>query len=466
MSAGKLLKKFILIFSSAFIFFSCGFINLNKVEFTLPVSEYESFFQEEIFTIKSCYNLKKTQFENIISLKENNSSVVIDFDWIDERTLNIIPHTKWKKGANYLFEISGNCETVSDGSFTVDLVRHFYYGNKNEFFSIESYTKENFTEKNSPLEFIFNIPVSQKEVISAFSISPSCETVISFSQDNKTVTVLPKEKWPYNKTLKWTITRDALSETGYILNKEYSGYIETLKDTEIPELLTVCPVSMTNDTFLTSLELKDLLDNQPIGFIFSKEMDFSSIENNITFSPSVSGSFFEVSGDKKRFIFKPVSNYSLKEEYTLTVKNSLSDLSGNELKEDKNFFFTTKNNYLTVEKILVNGINLNKESPVEIPATSGTVFVQILFSSDITDTILAENSISTAIYFPMTGKTPVKESVTWNQKREIEIKYTNLSTASDIDNIYSVTVTGTSAGIKNSSGDFMEDSVCMRFIAR
>lgn len=423
------------------------------------------YFNGDYFTIESTYDLEKTSFENIISLQENKTTVVLDFEWDSPSKLRFKPHTSWKKGVFYFFELSGTVETLSKGTFSCNEQRHFYYGINGETLFLEDYTKEDLKEKD-PIVFKFNKPVTQKTFISAFTISPSVDTKINFSSDNKEVYVTPKSDWPFNKIFTWIISQSVISSDGYTINEKYSDIISTGVDTEAPEILTICPVALSGDTFLTGQTLSNLIDNQAIGFIFSKEMDFNSIENNISFSPTIKGDFYEVSGDKTRFIFKPYENYELQKEYTITIKNSCKDLSGNELKEDKKVFFTTLNDYLKVLSIVINGTDVTDSKDTPVTVDSDTIFAVITFSSAISDRTLAENSISTSIVFPLTAKTPVKEAVTWAGDSQITIKYNSISHSTETPYYYNLTITGTSSGIKDSSGDYMEDNVCIDFTTR
>ncbi|MBQ0161708.1 MAG: Ig-like domain-containing protein [Treponema sp.] len=464
MSAGKLLKTTAVLFFLSSLF-SCSFINLEKVRFSYPISENEMYFSGEYFTIDASYDLERTSFENIISLQENRTTVLLDFEWEGNSKLKIKPHTSWKKGVFYHFELDGTVETTSNGTFSCTEHRHFYYGTSGETLFLEDYTKDEL-EDDDAITFTFSKPVTQSTFISSFTMSPSFDINIDFSADNKEAYVTPKTKWPVNKIFTWTIAQSVISTDNYTIDEKYTDTISTAVDTEAPELLIVCPIALAGDTFLTTAELATLIDDQAIGFIFSKEMDFASIENNIVFSPTIKGSFYEVEGDKTRFIFRPYTNYELQREYMLTVKNSCKDLAGNELNEDKRFFFTTANNYLEVTSISVNGTDVTNTENAEVTVNDEVIFIVIAFSSEITDRTLAENSITASLLFPLTAGAPKKEAVTWVGNSQMTIKYNTIDHSSTLDYVYKITITGTSSGIKDSSGDYMEDNVCVTFIAR
>lgn len=464
MSAGKS-KRFFSLFSFLTIFVSCSFINFEKVSFVYSVAENSQNFESEWFTIKSSYDLQKDSFESIISLQENKNTIDLEYNWIDSSTLQIKPHANWKKGLYYHFELNGTVETVNKGSFSCTEHRHFYYGNSSEEFILSDYTKTSLTAKDI-IKYTFSKPVDQKSFISSFSISPSIDTNISFSEDNLTVSVSPKDKWPVNKQYTWTISSSLQSSDGYYLKEKYSQLISTETDTVNPKLLTVCPVSLTGNVFLEDKSLSTLLDAQPIGFIFSKEMNFSSIENSISFSPNIKGDFYEIQGDKTRFIFVPYSKYELQKEYTLTVENKCKDLFDNELFEEKKYFFTSANTYLEVLSIKINGTEVLSENPITVFNTYGEMTVRIQFSKEINDKTLAENSITTNYTFPVTASQPTKESVIWSTPSVVEIRYTNISYLPPDDYYYKVEITGTSSGIKSSSDDYMEENVCAYFITK
>ena len=160
-----------------------------------------------------------------------------------------------------------------------------------------------------------------------------------------------------------------------------------------------------------------------IGFIFSKPMNFDSVNNGITITPSISGYIKQMDSEAKRFAFIPTEMYKIKQKYMIEIENSIEDKNGLNLFEDKKVFFTPSGNYLEIQKIVVNGQCLDFSSENEFYFTAQQNLtgkyeaeIEIDFSSQIEKESRQEalENINFSLIFPLSSESPVLTQIRWN----------------------------------------------------
>lgn len=447
-------------------------MNPESLYMSISVSENDQFFFNDSIKIQFNFNVEQKRFEELVILKINNQITNVSFAWHSNNTVYISPENNWKCGYKYLLSIEGNLQTTENGTFSVYAKRHFTYGEKDELFILESFPSDELLQTTDSLTFSFNKPVEQSSFISGFSISPYADYEIIFSTDSKNVTIKPKNNWPINSNLTWSISNDILSADYYVIKKEYAGIIKSLYDLTIPDIITVCPVALQNESYtpLKDLSLSNLIDNQAIYFEFSKPMNYESIENGISIEPSIKGCFYKIGTNKNEFIFQPYENYTLQTKYHLKISDSCKDSNGIELLKPLDFYFYTSNEYLEVSSIKVDSANTpsielcnNQEfSELILNKDKSTITVTILFSQDIKNKIDCENNISMTVLFP-SSDSPEKQSCTWSSDSCIILTYNGIRTEPDKQYFYKISIKGTSSGVISKNNDFMKENKCVVF---
>ena len=228
----------------------------------------------------------------------------------------------------------------------------------------------------------------------------------------------------------------------------------------------------------------------PVGFIFSKPMDFESVKAGVSFSPAISGTFFKADSDETKFIFVPQDNYEIGAEYILTVSKNIKDKNGlNFFEEVKKTFFSGQE-YLQIESIkfgqtLLNGTEADsselEENSTKETLKDGTaikilkseednenelteVCLGLLFSQSIEEEMLAavEKSISLNAVFPLSLASPVKTEISWaNERKMLFITWSRICASTEEENFfYKLKIAGGKTGLRTGRGNYLEEDLC------
>ncbi|MFH1207551.1 MAG: Ig-like domain-containing protein [Patescibacteria group bacterium] len=178
--------------------------------------------------------------------------------------------------------------------------------------------------------FAYDAP-RQPGVEFSYEFSPAIKFVIQTGADGKTTALKPTEQLAqgtsyalsvYQKTIRYNFnTQDIAYQSEPQLVKK-----ETWTVKEAPGVEKVAPAG-------TAVGLQE-----PIDIAFTQPMDFVSFKENISISPSASGTWTAISA--ANFVFKP-SQYALDTNYHLTVAKGTKNTSGGFLTEDATYEFTT-----------------------------------------------------------------------------------------------------------------------------
>ena len=472
----KILFAVILIFF--FLSISCGFINFENLECDVSIQENQRFFEDDYIIISFNYSLVRNEFESLISLQKDGKTNNIDVIW-ESSKCKIKPTEGWKLGKKYKLTIDGNARTEKAGVHSVSISRIFTYGNEKQLFFLNSISVNEGTilKNKEPITFDFSKKISQTSFETNFSISPSIEVYKEYL-DNKVI-VTPLNGWGINTYYNWTVS-NVLSEDGYSLYKEYKGSFRTPEILELPEVKSVRIVSKFDDEYVWLGEnLNEIKNGHCIGIEFTKPMDFSTISNSITFSPSLKGDLIRVeNSDEKKYIYVPSNDFKINTDYKLVIGNSCKDTDSLSLKTDYKTIFKTANEFLKVVNIvedntalgapdivLYDGIDESIINEAVIPSDTITTFI-ISFSTGIADELknVAEEAVSISLLFPNSENSPIITSVSWDNINGSKLFITakNFSKShNSVSVYYQITITGGEGGIKNSSGEYLEKSICV-----
>jgi len=243
-------------------------------------------------------------------------------------------------------------------------------------------------------------------------------------------------------------------------------------------LEAICPVEIYDTDkylWLDKFNLdKNLKDQQCIGFVFSKAMDFTSLENSISFSPTISGQFYQEDKIGHKFIFVPNEKWKINEQYEIKIEKSASDLNGLCLFEDVVERFFTFNTFLDISKIVFDESNVVSIFPskgIDVLSSSSNnkmeIVVDIYFSTFIpmNERVQTVNSISMNPFFPLSLSNVSLISTNWNDSGSIlTMKWQGfVSSFDDEENFYKLNISGGINGPKNEHGEYMKEDVCVIF---
>ena len=467
-----------------FVFFSCTIVDFTTDYVRcLPSSNDNVFFDEyAVFTFSS--EIDKYRAQECISIKYGSVSDNVNFVW-DKNTLYAKPQDGWVGGRIYQIMIDGTMQKYNGDSFSVYNKSTVLYGDPACSFSLVSAPSAIVdASEHESLVFEFNKAIRKADFEKTFSILPSKNYRIVPTNNNTIFTVYPKDIWDINTVYTWKI-KSIRSEDGWEIQKEYQNTFATVKDIEKPILESICPVSDIDSNAVWYTEITDIdgliKSKEPIGFIFSKSMNYASIKSGISFSPSISGYFLKDRDSDKKFIYVPEDFYTIGQEYLITISETVQDMHGISLHEKVKKTFHPYEDYLKIGRLSFDG-NTVYDNPsynpmLAIPTTvnqtvtantEGTYNlnnVQIDFSDTVgyENTAAINNMITLSLLFPLSSKAPIKYSVMWNAGYTgIIISWTNITqSTTDIDTYYTLKITGGKNGIQTSNGQYLKDDVCL-----
>lgn len=490
--------------------FSCRFVSFESESVKVVPGSGDAFFCGEQAAVFFENEVEKHSAEEAVCLKAENCECAVELVWEGERVLKIRPEEGWVKGKLYQLEVNGNILKSGGNSFSVYEKACFFYGAEPEDLKnregVEAEDFENkfvlvsapFETENlgscEPLVFEFSQPVGKAEFLNAFCLEPSADFLVEAGQENTVFCLVPLKNWKVNVCYRWSF-KNLVSRENWILQKNTEGCFSAGTELTRPELLTVCPVvfdfesgcSVEGGNWLTNLCLdQNLPMNGGIGFVFSRPMNFSSVKEQISFSPSVSGVFLK-SEDETKFIFLPKENYKTGTQYLLKAGEKLEDKNGIHLSETYKEFFCPAEKFLKVNSIIIGekkfdfeeesgeageilGAERFADEAFEIPLKSDfagqtEMTVSVLFSENIEENFLSEveKNVSLTVLFPASAAVPAKTAVRWNSERKmLTLTWKKMSTSTeDFENFYRLTLSGGKNGIETGRGNCLEEDLCL-----
>ena len=461
------------------LFFSCNVISFDEYEVTCSQSPAEKYFDGEHIGFSFNCDVVRHYAEQAVTIKSGTHQYEAEYAW-NGRSLYVKPSGGWVYGKPYQVSIDGLMHTENDATFHAYTICTFIYGNEVErFYALALPEKRIGADVRQKLVFSFNKKIEAARFEKAFSILPSAEYSIALSDDERTITVSPSPKWKLNTTYAWTVQR-LLSSDGWEMQDVLSNTFSTREDAENPALVSLCPVSDTSPDahWFTDIPLdKNIFGKQPIGFVFSKPMDFDSVKDAVSISPSLSGYMVPYGDEHTRFLFVPEEYYKVAAEYTLAVSTAAADENGTPLFEK-----IVKRFYAADAWLSVAGLSLDADVVPDLSAPciehalhkdadgNYELTARILFSHEIADGALtaAANAVTASLLFPLTSASPVKTGVFWNEeKTRLTVTWTRFTVSTDdVRSYYRLKIAGGPAGINDGRGSYMEKDLCITVLAK
>ncbi|MDR0449689.1 MAG: Ig-like domain-containing protein [Treponema sp.] len=468
-----LIRFFLALVPAALALPGCPPVSFDYLDVSCSIPEGEAFFSGDHVRIDFSWEPVKEDAERQLKFYEKGAAAETALAW-EGAVLLIRPEKPWQKGQSYSFSLEGSLRTEGGGTYTVRLSRAFTYGGAGASFELLS---SSFT--GDTLSLVFSKPPLITSFNEKFSLSPGTEYLAEFFPGSSTVKVRPRESWQLDVSYAWEL-KNMVSADGWLMRKEASGIFEGPRDTSLPQLLEVCPVSFNNPPALWHRGLPldgNLLDWQGIGFIFSKPMDEASVKGGIAFYPGLQG-YFEGAGEG-RFIFIPEEPYRLGEEYRILLADTVKDLMGLSLFDPVQVFFTGAGRWLLVDSLSLDDSNTplipggviqdHYLGPVTPPAPF-RLRGNIDFSAAIPPEKrkAALDAVSLSVLFPPSAHNPALIEARWrNGGSRLSLSWEDLSQSSAaVSNYYQLSITGGAKGPQNAAGEYLKEDIWFVFCTR
>lgn len=459
------------------IFFtSCHFISFENLYVECNISENIEFFNEDYICVDFSIKPDKKSFEDSIQLLQGSSSVICDFSW-EENLCKINPRENWTYGLLYSFIVNKALKMDDGRTYNVNIYRSFFYGKSDKYLKLQNCSIANNSVINNSenLVFTFNNSVDILSFKDKLNISPSISYKLNFTDNDKIVTIIPTENWKINTYYTWEL--DAVkSKEQYPLNKKYSGAFYAPADIVQPKLVSVHPVLVDSNskTWKREKNISDLYVHESLGFIFSEPVNFDTVKNAISFTPSLSGTFIQFDEEGKEFIYCIQKNWNAETEYQLKISTSLQDKNKISLYEEYHEFFTPKIDLTEISSISLNANTITdyseKENICNLPQVQlgAEITLTINFSKNIDDIYkdTAYKMISINSFFPSSASSPTILHALWLSDSQLEIAYKGFTKSSLNKNYYVLKIAGGNKNILSAEGSFIKEDICVYFIVQ
>lgn len=465
----------LLFFTDVFLS-SCFFVSFEDLSVECNISETIEYFNEDYICVTFSIFPDQKEFEDSVQLSQGSTAVICDFEW-EDNTCKICPRENWTYGSAYSFIVNKELTMIDGRAYTVNLFRTFFYGQSEKYLKLMncSITDNSVIDYRTNIIFTFNNSVDILSVKEKFTIVPSISYKLVFADDNKTVTVIPTENWKTNTYYSWELN-EIKSREQYPLNKKYTGAFYSPSDIIQPKLVSIHPVLVDSaaKTWRRDKSISDLYVHESLGFIFSEPVNFETVKNAITFTPSLSGTFIQSDTEGKEYIYCIQKNWDSETEYQIKISTSLQDNNKLPLYEEYQKFFKPKIEFTSISSISLNSTTITdyseKENVCTLPQAQvgAEITVTIEFCMNIDDKFkdTAYKMVSVSSYFPSSAASPSILHALWISDSELEILYKGFTKSTLNKNYYFLKITGGNKNILSTEGSFLKDDVCVYFIVQ
>jgi hypothetical protein len=432
----------------------------------------------EIFspvTIKFDTKMEKKATEGVLQVSSDLGIVRGDISW-KGNNLYFVPISGWTAGIRYNINLIGTIRSVDGREMRIERYVSFYAISKNNLPSLNFYSPLNGASvgtNDTYLKFYFSHSMDKQTVESALSTEGIVNKKYEWSDDDKTLIVIPdKALAPWNR-YQWTLRDTAKNKEGIPLPKTYSGFFMTDLDQTMPQVESVYPVLAADGSwFPTGADIETGIGlGQGIAVKFNKPMG-ENVLRSMRFEPSLSGRTEFLTEKSIVYIFSRDPEPEI--NYTLIVSGDTRDSEGLKIGTDFRISFSVDIPYLNIISIIANDSIVIEDSlinnnviPVIISPATGEISVSFYFSLPFTD-FEKQNTpqkISITPFFPRTLSPVAINNINWVSNDRLIIQWEGL-TASAIDSednvtphYYKLNIPGGKGGIIPETGIYMKKDI-------
>ncbi len=406
-----------------------------------------------------------------------------DLSWQGNK-LTFTPASPFERGVRYVLTLQGTVNVNDGRTFQENIIVPFYVGTNAGPPIIASITPASGSTvgQGASVSLAFSQPMSETSFQDGFSLSPSTAYSLSWNASATTVTIAPKAQWTAETLYSWTLSTSCTAKSGVPLDRQWSGtYL--VQQGNAPTVISVQPATVTltgSTTTVTLLPDTGAPDvsggaatpapsyNNSLALVFSEDVNLPALESALSLSPAVAGTMQRVCSGLTAcaaipgapaqaggiFVYTPSSDWTMSQQYVLTISTALTDLNGNPIASPYWLAFTPSIPVQSVSEIDVTGTITNNGGaglaetssagaldnttayPLDwftlanTPATGLSLTITIDFSvayADASHEAAMANAVSFAAYYPSGLSNPQVVQVNWTTPQKLVITYTILT---------------------------------------
>lgn len=468
--------------------FSCGFIDLRPIEYTIYPDRPDSVVAEPFGCLWVTFSteMEREDVERALVVSSGKGTVEGDRKWEGD-TLFFIPLAPWQAGVRYNLGLSGTVRS-RDGR-ELKLNRHIpFYGilrgevprllesSPSDGGSVPVLDPFSATPRGPGVSFHFSLPMNRQSLQDTLRIEGISDLEWVWSDGDRTATVYPKTPLAPWTLYRWSIKRDTQSSQGVPLAGDVSGTFVTNLDTEPPRIERTFSLSRSGPEWVeTNRTLNELDLGEAIGVRFSEAMNRESLLGSLRFEPSLPG--YAQQYDERTVIYVVDRPPEPETCYVLTVSADTLDASGLRMGTEYREVFTPAIPYLALVSLTADGVppytGPFEQAPavasaVQVLPPEGLLSINIQFSLPFT--AAAQRSVLKFIqlspYFPGTLAPVALRQASWLSDRVLRLVWEGLEAGSGgIAHFYRLSLSGGRSGLTTDSegnlGYWLKESIVL-----
>lgn len=253
---------------------------------------------------------------------------------INNVVVHLLPVDKIYHGDNFnngyfFFDslASGNYSVVFETpSYPNDTVHVTIASSRNPVTNTEPAASTIQVSRSKVITLTFRSPMDTAKVRTAFSLSPSVDGVIAWSNNNTVMTFTPSQLLDYKKT--YTVSLAGMGNSPaplvFVDNTTVTSNVGATPFTFAFTTVALPPFVSTSQPAMNDTAARVTL---PIGIRFSETMDTASVRSAFTISPAVSGRI-AWSNANTTFLFYPDSAFPYSTDFTVTIGTAAKSIYG------------------------------------------------------------------------------------------------------------------------------------------
>lgn len=451
------------------IFISCGFIDLRPIGLKIEPDNSNSLLPDAYTPVilKFDTEMQKDDTEGILQISSDMGSVKGDKYWRDNN-LYFSPVQGWTAGVRYTLTLFGTAHSTDGREIRIDRFISFYAINKNAPPVLAGYSPvggSSIGTKSAVFEFYFSRSMDKHTVEPALTIDGIGSKKFEWSDNDKTLKVIPDKALSPWTMYKWNLKETAKSIDGVPLQKSYSDYLITDIDQTLPQVTDVYPVLFSDGCWYpteTNLE-RGLQSGQSVAVSFNKPMG-ENILRSLRFEPTLTGRTELLSENSVVYIFTkdPEPGTIL----TLIVSADTRDSEGIKIGSDYRLNFFADIPYLNVLSVIYDNDQqtdtfsaTNNTLPVSVEQGTGLLTLSIHFSLmfSLEEKLNTPQKITLSPFFPRTLPPSALCYIHWISDDRLSIQWEGLKAGEDISHYYKLTIPGGKGGVSSGAGCFMKE---------